>query len=130
MTDYGRDIRAATDLDPSFALVEGRALLVEALRWRFMTPRGALFYDPSYGLDLRSRVADVFTEPDALDFRRAIVAEALKDRRIESASATVAFDRTARRLAVRVSLVDGAGPFAVVFAVTADTVSTIVQGVK
>lgn len=129
MTDYGTDVAAREDLDPSFALLSGRQVLIDALRWRYSTPRGGLFYDDDYGLDLRAYVNESFTEADGFALRQDIVAEALKDPRVESASAVVVFDRQARSLTVTITVTDGAGAFAVVFSVTSAAVRLLVNGV-
>jgi phage baseplate assembly protein W len=124
MTDFGTDI----DVERDFALSSGRAMLVEALRWRLSTPRGALFYDADYGLDLRAYCNESMTESEALTLRQAIAAECLKDSRVATARADVVFNRAKSTLAVSVRITDAAGPFAGVFSVDSAAVRLLERG--
>ena len=118
MSDYGADIAAGDDLDSRLALQTGRRVLLDALRWRFSTPRGALFYDLDYGLDLRAYVNDAMTPADVVSLRQEIAREALKDARVESAQADVGLTPATHSMTVTLRAVAGVGPFVVVFDVT------------
>ncbi len=125
-TDYGTDIACdGSDLDPMFPLVTGRRVLTNALARRFATPRGALFYDPSYGLDLREYVNEALAPADVADLQRDIEAQALADERVASCAVALAFNAAARTLAVTLALVDAEGPFRLVLAVDAVTVAVL-----
>ena len=49
----GTDWAIDSDLEERIRLVSGRENLGLAITRRLSTPRGGLFYDPGYGLDLR-----------------------------------------------------------------------------
>jgi hypothetical protein len=52
MADLGNDLACVFDLDPSVSEVSGRRALAEAIARRWLTPRGTLFYAPTYGAGL------------------------------------------------------------------------------
>lgn len=125
MTDFGVDLAALPDLDPLFSLVSGRAVLLEAIARRLRTPRGALFYDPEYGLDLTGYVNESLSRADALALEAALAAECRKDERIRAAGASVAFEPATRTLRITVRLFDDAGPFELVLSVDRVTVQLL-----
>jgi len=128
--DYGTDLAAVPDLDPAMPAVTGRLVLVEAIARRFSTPRGGLFYDADYGLDLREYLNEGFTTTDLYALRAEVETEARKDERVVSASARLRIDHATATLTVSLELRDGAGPFSLVLAVDAVTVAVLTaQGV-
>lgn len=73
--DISRDLRGYTRGIPN---------LIDALRRRLNTPRGALFYDPDYGFDLRQYVQAAFDVALQFEFESFIETECLKDERVDS----------------------------------------------
>lgn len=83
MADLGTDFdRAGGDLSPDMRLLESTAdqgvAFIQAQFERLLTPRGALWYDLDYGLDIRVYIADDTEPAVAAD---AINKELLKDER-------------------------------------------------
>lgn len=106
MADFGVDISALPDLD--FGLKSGLPNLAEAIARRYITPRGALWYAPGYGLDLRRYLNEAMT-PELLEEMRILVEqEAEKDPRVRFAEARVALEPGHRvRVALRLETDEG-----------------------
>lgn len=121
---FGIDLKILPDLDPIPKLQGGRRNLAEALAKRLTTPRGGLFYDPSYGKDIRLLLNETLTEARLRQEEAEIEAEIEKDERIESASATLTVVNQ-ERLKVKIECQTRAGPFALVLAVSAVTVELL-----
>lgn len=122
-TDYGTDFAltfdasGGPDLDPTFRLISGRALLVQALRVRLVTPRGGVAFWPELGEDLRAWLGEAVTPAGLARLTTAVASQCLQDERVRRASATATFDAAARALAVRIAVQDDEGPFELVLAV-------------
>lgn len=114
---FGLDILSLTDLDPQLQLVAGRALLAQDLAHRFETPAGGLFYDDSYGYDLRALLNAALDETAAPGIAAAVEAQCLLDERVESVRAEVTLYRAENRLRVAVSVLCAEGPFSFVLTV-------------
>lgn len=82
--DYGTDIDCGADLSVSMGEVSGWRMLAQACLHRLITPRGALFYDPDYGYDLRAFIGSSRT-PTAGEIEN----ELLKDERLADVEARV-----------------------------------------
>ncbi len=124
-TDYGTDVSALPDLDPSFAPRTGRAMVGEAVARRYSTPRGSLPSDSDYGLDLREFVHEQLTTATATRLKASIEAEAEKDERVLSASAVTTFVESTNTLTVEITLQLADGPFKLVLTVTAVSVEVL-----
>ena len=87
MTTFGSDFAGIEDIDPlwTFETDENKALQ-QALARRLICPPGALFYDPTYGYDVRRLLADIVDTDTAA---RSIDAEVRKDERVLTSSTTV-----------------------------------------
>ena len=120
--DYGNDIGFSLDLDPLFLLASGPVIVAQALARRFETPRGSLFYDPEYGMDLREFLNESLADSDLLVIQTAVAAEARRDERVNSCSATVTLDRLSQTLTVKLALVLSTGPFTLVMTVDSASV--------
>lgn len=123
--DYGADIGAVPDLDPMLPTVTGRAVLREALVRRLSTPRGALFYEPDYGYDLRALLSEGITGSDLFAIAHAVGAEVRKDERVLGASVVPRLSADGSRLALTLWITDAAGPFELVLVVSAVTVEVL-----
>lgn len=124
-TDYGTDVSALPDLDPTFALRSGRAVVGEAVARRLSTPRGSLPYDDDYGFDLRELLGASLSPADVSRVQSAIVAEAEKDERVRGARAQLTFAPTSGTFTCSLLLDLADGPFSLVLAVSAVSVEVL-----
>lgn len=124
----GADLSLFPDLDPAGALVSGTTCLMQALMRRFTTPRGGLFYDPGYGTDLRSLLGEALTSGDGSSVGTDIEQEALQEERVLLAQATVTVNLATSKLAVKLDIQSSSGPFTMVLAVSAVTVTLLKAG--
>lgn len=83
-TDLGGDV---DDLDANLSFVSGRRALLQNLADRLTTPRGSLWYDESYGDDIRRFIG---ASVDARVIEGAVEAECLNDERVSEVTATIA----------------------------------------
>jgi phage baseplate assembly protein W len=128
MADYGTDISTFLngDLDPSFTVISGPQVVVEAVARRLTTPQGSLISDPAYGFDVRQLLhadLDRRTESRVVGLIRSQV-EA--DERILSSSASLT--RTGETLAITVRFRTQDGPFAFTLSVGAARVALLAAG--
>lgn len=123
--DYGVDVDCVEDLDPAFGLVSGNKAVAQALLRRFSTPRGGLFYDRTYGYDLRAFCNADLHAHELFAIAASVEAEAERDERVSSARADVTFDAPTGRLRVSLRVVGSEGPFALVLDVSAVTVELL-----
>jgi hypothetical protein len=88
---FGSDFSAIDDIDQTWSVLRGdrgeRRALAQAIARRFVTPRGGLFYDESYGLDLREFVSDGGADPSLVE--PMIEAEARRDERVVDCMARI-----------------------------------------
>ncbi len=119
-TDYGSDFSCITDLDAKLSTVSGPLVVGQAILRRYITPRGGLWYDPEYGTDLRQFLNGARSR---FAVARACELEALKDDRVQQASAEVEITRDTMTIVVRLTLADG--PFALTVSVSSLTVEMI-----
>ena len=128
MTDFGTDVSTFPDLDPTFAPISGFAVVAEACARRLATVRGGLFYDKHYGFDLRTILNDTPTPAQLAVIAGQVSAECQKDERVLKADAKLSLDRTSSTLTVQVRITTASGPFTLVLAVSAVTVSLVTFG--
>jgi phage baseplate assembly protein W len=120
----GVDLDCLTDITPGLALAAGTDNLMKALARRLITPRGGLFYDPDYGLDLREYLHAGVTAAQIATLSGSVEAEVEKDPRVQSADASVSF--VGATMMVRVVVNPIAGPHRlIVLAVTSENVATL-----
>ncbi len=110
--DFGTDFSGITDLDARCSTVTGRRLLAEAIARRLSTPRGRLIKHPDYGTDLTEYINDDIGPGDLAAMQSAIVAECLKDERVQDVdvSITAPVGGVGEYL-IELSIDDGDGPF-------------------
>jgi hypothetical protein len=127
MADLGIDIACTDDIDPAFTPVTGTKALAQALVRRLITPRGLLFYDLEYGLDLRAYLNAGIAQGDGFAYRLAaqVEAECLKDERVGTVDAAVTFDAQTEKLTVLLQGTASDGPFRLVLAISAVTVEIL-----
>lgn len=115
--DFGVDLSCVDDLDPAMAEVSGIEVLRQAIARRLMTPRGALWQDPNYGLDLRGYISKATDGAVLASLPGQVRLEILKDERIDSA--TVQVQRvTLFEIDMSVSCTCGLGPFSLALSVS------------
>lgn len=108
-------------------LLGGRANLAAAIARRLITPRGALWYDPTYGFDLREYLKESLTPETIYEIETLTAQECEKDPRVLEAQAEVQeVARGVVRVAVQVATQNG--PFRLVLA--ADEINVIVLEVR
>jgi phage baseplate assembly protein W len=110
-------------MDAAAAEVSGRTCLAQAMARRLSTPRGRLIYDPNYGYDLTGEINDDVTPRDIARITANVNTECLKDERVVATNVTATFANSI--LVVTIVLTDGQGPFTLVLAVTAVTVTLL-----
>lgn len=121
MADLGTDFAGVNDITPTLQVVSGRRCLIEAIARRLITPRGALWYDPDYGYDLRQYLSGITVAAGSI--AASVAAEAEKDERVEQASADVTFSGSV--LNVKLAIADAAGPFQFVLRISQVTVEIL-----
>ncbi len=106
--EVGVDVDCVTDVSPQFSLAYGIRNLANALLRRLITPRGSLFYDPDYGLDLREYLNAALTDGEVGALAAAVGLELEKDERVASAQVAMTYIRSAGSLRLRcqVTVVD------------------------
>jgi hypothetical protein len=117
--DYGEDVSTFLDgdLDPYFRPLTGPRVVAEAVVRRWTTPSGGLFFEPSFGLDVRELSSQAMT-PQALFTLGALLAsQAEEDERVQSALVELSFNAQTRKLLVRAEIRTASGPFALVVSV-------------
>ena len=118
MADYGTDISTLPDLDETFTPISGRRVVAEAIHRRLNTPRGALPFYPTYGLDVRQWLNASLTEAARFSLEANVEAECEKEERVQRASATARFDSASSSLALSIDLELFDGPLRLVLAIS------------
>ncbi len=104
--NYGVDISAYPDLN--FRRIQGRENLLEAILRHFLTPRGGLLYDETYGLDLKQYIQEELTPAVRYELQVLVIAECLKDERIRDA--TFRLEQTElEKFKIHIGLIDDDG---------------------
>jgi hypothetical protein len=113
----GTDIDGIFDTGTMLTLASGLKNLGNALCRRLITPRGALFYDPEYGYDVRSFLNKGFTPDQLAAVQDQIAAEVEKDDRIQDATVTVVTDISAMSMQITIVAEISEGPYAFIISV-------------
>jgi hypothetical protein len=125
---YGTDLSCTTDLAFDFSEVDARsrAAIVEQLVRMYITARGSLIDDASWGMDVRLYLNHAMTPRDIIDLQTAMAAQAKRDDRISDAVVTLTYTEGVMRMRGTVILnpVDPSlGPFEAVLAITSAEVA-------
>jgi phage baseplate assembly protein W len=118
LAQFGIDFACVDDITPSFTLAAGLKNLGMALARRFSTPRGGLWYDPEYGLDLRQFVDMDVSSAEVNNLPKECAAEARKDERIHDADVRIRFQRRAATMKVTINGLWLDGPYRLVLGVS------------
>lgn len=124
---YGVDLSCIYDLAADLAEVDPASpgAIVQAVIRRYITPRGALPDDESYGFDLRAHCNRGMAQRELRALAGMMQGEALKDDRVSEASVSLTADLLTRSLAVAVQIVPvdpALQSFAFTFSVTGSDV--------
>lgn len=118
-TDFGTDVSTCVDgdLDPYFMTIRGPRVVAEAIVRRWTTPQGGLFFDPSFGQDVRALLSQAVSPASLFALRASLVAQAEEDERVLQARVDVVLDVPTRRLLIRGEIVTADGPFSLVVSI-------------
>ena len=122
MTDnasIGVDFDCVTDITSGLTTVSGRKALAQAVARRWITHPGDLIDAPDYGFGLLSYLSGAMQSTNAI--ASGLVAEALKDERVESCTVDVTFIGDALTVVGRIE--DAAGPFDFTFTLSTQTLT-------
>lgn len=122
-TDFGTGLSCVTDLTDTMSVVSGRRLVAEAIARRLQTPRGRLIKHPNYGFDVCGELNGDLSAADIARIQSGVEAECVKDERVLDATAVLTF--AASKLTLVITLEDAAGPFVLVLAATAVSVTLL-----
>jgi phage baseplate assembly protein W len=128
MADFGTDIAGTTDLDSGLSLVSGERVLAEALVRRLTTPRGALFYAPDYGSDVRELLLARVDARALAAWRARIEGECVKDERVDRARAAIDFDFATETATISVAITSADRTFRLTVSVSALSVELLTVG--
>jgi len=127
-SELGVDFACVTDLDADLSLVDGQTALLQSCARRITTPRGGLFYDANYGIDVRDFLKQSgFSETQAA---RIIEQELLKDERMLNAVAAVTLNQIDETVTINIEIESDAGPFTLTITVTNLTVELLASDVE
>jgi hypothetical protein len=117
--EFGQDVSTFVegDLDPYFRPLAGPRAVAEAVVRRWTTPTGGLFFDPSFGIDVREHLSRATTPSGTYTLASQLAAQAEEDERVQSALVEVSFEVQTRRLRVRAEIRTARGPFTLVLSV-------------
>jgi hypothetical protein len=125
-TALGVDIACMTDVDMALSLAAGVRNLGFALARRLITPRGGLFYDPDYGLDVRDYLGAGLSDAELQALTGAVQLELEKDERVESCSVAAVFNVANNRLSLTCAVTtEDAVAFGLVLSISSLTVELL-----
>lgn len=114
--DLGSDFSCETDLTPGMLVVSGQRRVAEALIRRLGTPRGALWYSPEYGTDLREFV---HSAAGTYAVELAAEQECLKEETVDEVEALAEFTANNETMTVTLRVKTSDGPFTLILLVSA-----------
>ena len=112
------------DLSMPSYMATGNQVVAEAILRRWSTGRGQLIDDPNYGFNVMDLVSADLGAKDIAYAQQQLAQEATKDERVKSATVTITLT-TEGLLTLTATIVTAAGPFKLVAAVTAVTVTLL-----
>jgi hypothetical protein len=140
--DYGTDInilvstgvanRYTVGLDPTFRLISGTMVLLQAAIKRLTTPAGSLAGDPEYGYDLRAYLNRTLQPGEFESIGPRARKQLLLDERIKDATVLVTYTESISTLRVAITLTpaSGATPFPLTLELTPTTAPTVITSVQ
>jgi len=117
MPDFGSDVSTFPDLDETFALLSGIAVIAQAI--------ARALEDARYGVDLRQWLNESLESADVFHLQQTIETQCLADERVQAVSVRVAQPSLYElRIAIDVEP-SQQGPFRLVLKVTALTIELL-----
>jgi phage baseplate assembly protein W len=107
--------------------IAGRRVLLESVARRMSTPRGALWWAPSYGSDLGAILDGPVSDAQLRANATALQQQLAQDERILSARVEATYLGDARALRIIVSITDAEGPFERVFVLDSTGVAKLME---
>jgi phage baseplate assembly protein W len=111
--DYGISFAGVEDLDYALSTVTGPLAVAQDVARELTTPRGAVWYAPEYGNDVRRYLNAAV--PNSGTIAASVEATALNDDRVEDARARVTFINETLTINLRLFL--ASGPFDMVLTI-------------
>lgn len=119
---YGKDIVIAK----AFSFIDGRPNLIRAIVRRLRTPIRGLFYDQTYGLDVRSYLNDGLVEDKISEIQFKIKSQCELDERIKKADVRVEYIPSSFSLKLSIELYpEQDNPFTLILSVDKLTVEIL-----
>lgn len=106
-------------------LVTGFENLGLQLIKRLSTPRGALFYDPNYGDDVRLFLNKPITPSTIKQIEYVVKTQCEQDPRVDNADVSVTYNQSILALIVTISITTFLGPFTLVISVSSLTIEML-----
>lgn len=123
--ELGSCIGGISTMDYALSKVTGRTALAHRILRRLTTPRGGLFYAPTYGYDLTELIGS--SVPVSVVEQR-VLEQVLAEEEVADARATATLLNGT--LSVEIQTVDAEGPFTLVLNASELTVSGLMDGVE
>lgn len=122
------DVNGIIDFTPDFQMATGIKVLAQSLVRRQTTPHGSVITSPNDCVDIRSMLSKGVSQSQVAAIAQSLRSELLRDQRVLGAQVSIALDTTTGNATITETIQTGAGPFTLTLALTATTISTIVQG--
>lgn len=113
----GVDIAGVDDITPRFECASGVRNVAMAIARRLCTDRGGLWYAGEYGENLANWLNHEVTKGALHDVKSRVERQALKDERVETATASVTWDAQTGTMHVRLTGKTRMGAYQLVVAV-------------
>ena len=123
--ELGTCIGGVTAIDYALTKVSGRTALAHRILRRLTTPRGGVFYAPTYGYDLSELIGS--SVPMSVVEHR-VTEQVLYEEEVADARCTATL--TNGTLSVDIQAVDAEGPFELVLSTSQLTVQALLDGVE
>lgn len=128
MTDYGYDLSGIDDFDLSMGLITGPMVVAQTVARRLITRNGDVIDDEDSGHDLRQYINEILSASELQTIGFYVQQEALKDPRVNDATATVTQSLPDGSLSISLSLELDDGPFSLTLLVSAVSVQVLTDG--
>ena len=125
LPNFGQCLSLTTDFAPTGGMVSGNVAVGQALIRRILTPSQGLIDDPTYGYDVSTMIDSATTNGQVDQIMRAMDQQFLKDQRVQSSKTTGTFQN--QILTTSTTVVTALGPFSLVLAISAVSVTVLSQ---
>jgi len=122
---FGIDVDAILDVPLRWNLASGTRNLGNNLARRLGTVLGSMPDDPNYGFDLRDMLNGGFTPSQLGQLRAGVVAECLKDPRVQDCDAAFSWNSPLAAFTATLTIATADGTFTFVLGVDAVTVALL-----